>query len=205
MKVIKRKDPRILTAFKDLLTPPVIIRVNRFTETAATEFHNSIEEAHNTGQPVIPVIVDSYGGEVYSLLSMISEIDNSTLPVVTIGMGKCMSCGSILVAYGTPGMRYIAEDTTVMVHDVSMGSRGKVEDLKASVKEGERLRNLIMRKMALRCGHKDKDHFIKIMESKRNVDWYLSARDAKKHKVVDHIGVPNLEVDVSVNIQLVIP
>ena len=203
MKIIKRKDPRILAPFKDLVLLPVIIRVNKFTEAAATDFHNSFEDAHNTGQPVVPVIVDSYGGEIYSLLSMISEIENSTLPVVTIGMGKCMSCGSILVAYGSPGMRYIAEDTTVMIHDVSLGSRGKVEDVKASIKEGERLKSLIFSKMAVRCGHKDKDYFIKIMESKRNVDWYLSARDSKKHKVVDHIGVPNLEIDVSVNVELV--
>ena len=45
---------------------PVIIRVRNFNEAAAKTFTEQMAKAHNTGQPVIPVIIDSYGGAVYS-------------------------------------------------------------------------------------------------------------------------------------------
>ena len=72
---------------------PVIIRVNKFDEDAASEFAAKIGLAHNTGQKIIPVVIDSYGGQVYSLMSMIAAIKASELPVATIVEGKAMSCG----------------------------------------------------------------------------------------------------------------
>ena len=68
----------------ELRKNPVIIRVNKFDEDAAKKFAQEMAQAHNTGQKVIPVVIDSYGGQVYSLMSMISAIRHSTLPVATI-------------------------------------------------------------------------------------------------------------------------
>ena len=48
---------------------PVIVRVNKFDEDAAKKFDQEIARAHNTGQKVVPVVIDSYGGQVYSLMS----------------------------------------------------------------------------------------------------------------------------------------
>ena len=63
---------------------PVIIRVNKFDEESAKDFASQMSLAHNTGQSVIPVVIDSYGGQVYALMSMISAIKASELPVATI-------------------------------------------------------------------------------------------------------------------------
>ena len=101
---------------------PVIIRVNKFNEESAKDFATKIAMAHNTGQQVIPVVIDSYGGQVYSLMSMISAIKNSDLPVATIIEGKAMSCGAILFSFGEEGMRYMDPYATVMIHDVSSGA-----------------------------------------------------------------------------------
>ena len=43
---------------------PVAIHVNEFTEKSAKEFGQKMVLAHNTGQPVIPITIDSYGGQV---------------------------------------------------------------------------------------------------------------------------------------------
>ena len=106
---------------------PVVIRVNKFDEKAAQEFSKDVARAQNTGQPVLPVIIDSYGGQVYSLMSMISDIEHSRIPVATIVQGKAMSCGAILFSFGVDGMRYMDPDATVMIHDVSSmgGERSK--------------------------------------------------------------------------------
>ncbi len=58
----------------ELTYNPVIINVNKFDEESAKDFRDKMSMAHNTGQKVIPVVIDSYGGQVYSLMSMIASI-----------------------------------------------------------------------------------------------------------------------------------
>ena len=38
---------------------PVIVRVNKFDEEAAKKFDLDVARAHNSGQKVIPVVIDS--------------------------------------------------------------------------------------------------------------------------------------------------
>ena len=123
----------------ELQKSPVIIRVNKFTEDSVKDFQSKVALAHNTGQKVIPIIIDSYGGQVYSLLAMISAIKHSDLPVATIVEGKAMSCGALLFSFGEEGMRFMDPDATVMIHDVSSMGWGKVEEIKADAKEVDRL------------------------------------------------------------------
>ena len=106
---------------------PVIVVVNKFDEQAADEFRNKFSIAQSTGQNVIPVVIDSYGGQVYSLMSMISTIRSSKIPVATIAEGKAMSCGAVLLSFGQEGMRFMDPDATVMIHDVASGQHGKNE------------------------------------------------------------------------------
>ena len=183
----------------ELRFPPVIVRVNKFNEEAAEQFSADMSAAQNTGQPVIPVVIDSYGGQVYSLLAMISEIKNSSIPVATIVEGKAMSCGAVLFTFGTEGYRFMASDATLMIHDVSSGGRGKVEELKADVAEASRLDNKIYTMMSQNCGKKD-DYFKKIVHKKGHADWFLDAEECKKHKICNHVRIPKLVAEASVEI-----
>ena len=144
----------------ELRKNPVIIRVNKFDEDAARKFDQEIAQAHNTGQSVIPVVIDSYGGQVYSLMSMISAIKHAELPVATIVEGKAMSCGAILFSFGEQGRRYMDPDATIMIHDVSSMDMGKVEELKAGAAEADRLNNIVYKMMA----HENQNHHTSLQE-----------------------------------------
>ena len=185
----------------ELKKNPVIIRVNDFNEDAAKKFQAEIAAAHNTGQDVIPVVIDSYGGEVYSLMAMISAIKNSELKVATIVEGKAMSCGAILFSFGEEGLRFCDPDATIMIHDVSSMSWGKIEELKASTKEAERLNERVYTMMARNCGKKD-DYFKKIVDKKKHADWFLDAEEAKEHGLANQLRVPKITIDISVEIEL---
>lgn len=59
----------VITNFSPLLKEPklidnlpVVIRVRKFDEVAAKEFSSLVSKAQNSGQPVLPIIIDSYGG-----------------------------------------------------------------------------------------------------------------------------------------------
>lgn len=185
----------------ELRQNPVIITVNEFTEESAQKFHNEMCAAHNSGQKVIPVEIDSYGGQVYSLMSMIGAIKSSRLPVATIVQGKAMSCGAILASFGSEGLRFMDKDATLMIHDVSSYAFGKIEELKADAREAERLNDKVYTMMARNCGKPD-DYFTKIIHDKGHADWFLDAEEAKEHKLIDQIRMPELIIKVSVDIDL---
>jgi len=180
----------------------VIVTVNEFTEEAVQKFQESMNAAQNSGQKVIPIEIDSYGGDVYALLSMISIIKNSKTPVATVIQGKAMSCGAILASFGAKGKRYMDEDATIMIHDISGGSFGKIEDLKSATREAERLQYNVYKMMAKNCG-KPEDYFIKIIHDKGRADWYLDADEAIMHNIVDHVGIPTLGIKIDVNIDFI--
>ena len=183
----------------ELRKPPVIVRVNKFTEDSAKKFHQEMALAHSSGQKIIPVVIDSYGGQVYSLMSMISAIDAAELPVATIVEGKAMSCGAVLLTFGEQGMRFADPNATVMIHDVSSGGWGKIEELKADVAEADRLDQKIFTMMARNCGKKD-DYFKKKVFNKKHADWFMDAQEAKRHGLVNHLRVPKLSIKVDVDI-----
>lgn len=204
MKNIVCIDPKIKIRgkdFKEILDEPVIIRVTDFDEEEAEIFSKKMNDAHNTGQPIIPIVIDSYGGIAHSLLSMISDIQNSKLPVATIVIGKAMSCGAILLSCGTEGYRFADPQSVIMIHDVSNWFGGKHEEIKASAREIDRLQHQVFNLMARNCGH-PKDYFSKILHDKSHAEWYLTPKEAKKHNLINEIRVPEFNTKISVEITL---
>ena len=185
----------------ELRVDPVIIRVNKFDEDSAKEFTELMSRAQNTGQTVIPVVIDSYGGQVYALMTMISAIKASRIPVATIVEGKAMSCGALLFSFGAEGKRYMDPDATLMIHDVSSFAMGKVEDIKADAKEVDRLNRKVYEMMARNCG-KPSDYFLKLVHERGHADWYLDAQEAKSHNVANELRVPTLTCKVDLNYTL---
>ena len=183
----------------ELRKNPVIVRVNKFDEKSAKEFQEQIALAHNTGQQIIPVIIDSYGGQVYSLMAMISTIKHAEISVATVVEGKAMSCGAILFSFGEEGLRFMDPDATIMIHDVSSMEIGKVEEIKASAEETERLNQKVYTMMARNCGKKD-DYFLKLVHKKGHADWFLDATEAKRHGMANQLRVPKFNINISVDI-----
>jgi len=185
----------------ELRKTPIIIRVNKFDEDSAKEFIYQMGLAHNTGQPIIPIVIDSYGGQVYSLMAMISAIKQSELPVATIVEGKAMSCGAILFSFGEEGMRYMDKDATIMIHDVSSGALGKVEELKSSAEEANRLNEKVYQMMARNTGHPDKFYWDMVQEKGR-ADWFIEAEEAKRLNLANHLRLPKLSMEVKVEMEI---
>jgi ATP-dependent Clp protease, protease subunit len=199
MNIMKYFSP-LLKEPKFIDDLPITIRVRKFDEPSAKEFSNLMNKAQNSGQPVVPVIIDSYGGQVYSLMSMISDIKHSKIPVATIVQGKAMSCGAILFSFGAEGYRYMDPDATLMIHDVSSMEIGKVEEIKASAEETERLNQKIYSMMAENCGH-HKDYFLNIVHEKSHADWFLDADECKKYNLANHLHIPELKIRATVDFE----
>lgn len=195
MNIITRVSPLVKEC--ELRAGPVVIRINKFDEDAAKEFNQQMSMAQSTGQSVIPVIIDSYGGEVYALMSMIDAIKASRVPVATVVEGKAMSCGAVLLTCGAAGMRYASPNSTIMIHEVASGNRGKVEEIKADAKETDRLNEKILKIMADNIG-KDESFFLDEIHNKKHADWYLEPEEAKDLGIVNYVKVPEMMLSVDV-------
>lgn len=194
-------DPKLkVKKLDELIDLPIVVLVNKFDEPSAHAFRDHFTRAVNTGQKIIPIVIDSFGGQVYSLMSMIATIANSPVPVATIVTGKAMSCGAILATCGTEGHRYMDPFGTFLIHDVSSGSIGKVEEIKADAKEVERLNNITYTMMARNVG-KPEDYFLKLVhDHKGHADWFLSADEAKSHNLVNHLRTPSFKVKITTDV-----
>ena len=189
-----------LRKIEDLCDLPVVVYVNKFNEESAKQFLTDMMRAEQNRQPVIPIVIDSYGGQVDALLSMVDCIRRSRKQVATIVMGKAMSCGALLFSCGHEGLRFMAPSSRLMIHDVSSFTLGKVEDVKTDANELERLNQHVYRMMARNCGQHE-TYFLDLVHDKGHVDWYLTAEDAVSHKLANHIRVPEFKVKVALDVQ----
>jgi ATP-dependent Clp protease protease subunit len=175
------------------------VYVNEFSEEAVKIFLEDITKANNTSQPIIPIYIDSYGGDVYALMAMIDIIESSDKPCATICVGKAMSCGAVLLACGEKGHRYISKNATIMIHDVSSFSEGKSEEIKSDAAETERLQKQFYKMLDTKCERKD-GYFDKLVFNKGRSNLYLDAEQCVKHGLVDEIKIPKFTVEIVHNI-----
>jgi ATP-dependent Clp endopeptidase proteolytic subunit ClpP len=201
MRYTVNVDPRIqIKDIENSCQMPTYVRFGgNFTEDSAVKFCEELQQAEDrcikSGQEVLPIVIDSYGGDVYALFSMIDMVQACKVKIATVVEGKAMSCGAVLFTCGAEGYRFIAPNATVMIHEVSSHHFGKNEEIKSSAVETDRLNSKIMKLMARNCGKKE-NYFEDLVHEKRHADWYLDANECIYHNLANHIAIPRFTVDI---------
>jgi len=90
--------------------------------------------------------------------------------------------GSILLGAGTKGKRYTLKFSRVMLHQVSTGASGNIQDIRISLKEGEKYNDLLF---GLLGDYTNKDPK-QVMEDAQR-DLWLSADEAVAYGIVDSV------------------
>ncbi len=166
------------------------IYVTNFDEKSLTDFYAKfIEIDTDPNIKVIPIVISSYGGQVFSLLGMLDIMKSTKKPVATIVLGKAMSCGAVLLSAGTPGYRYSGEHASILIHEVSSAEWGKSTDIQNGAAQTKKLNTKLMEILAVNAGQKP-DFFTKMSKSRQNVDLYFSSAEAKKLGLVDFVSIP---------------
>jgi ATP-dependent Clp protease protease subunit len=92
----------------------------------------------------ITFYLSTYGGsadEMFSIYDMMT-ITKTKCEVETIGLGKIMSAGTLLLAAGTKGKRKIGRHCRVMIHAVAAGSAGELHDIENEIKSIKHIQEL---------------------------------------------------------------
>jgi ATP-dependent Clp protease protease subunit len=126
--------------------------------------------------------INSPGGSVYDALAIYDTMQYVTNDVQTVGIGVQASAAAFLLSSGTKGKRFALPHSTVMIHQPSSGTRGKVTDQEIDLRESLRIKRLLEEIMARNTGQKP----AKIHDDMERDKW-LTAEEAKKYGIVDSI------------------
>ena len=130
----------------------------------------------------IKMHVDSPGGSVKSGLSMVDVMNYISSDVITVNTGMAASMGSILLGNGQKGKRFSLPNSKVMLHQVSAGAQGHVEDMKISLEQAVKYNDTLFTMLGEYCG-KTKAQVVKDC----NRDNWLDADEALKYGIIDGI------------------
>ena len=126
--------------------------------------------------------INSPGGSVYDALAVYDTMQFITNDVQTVGIGVQASAAAFLLSSGTKGKRQVLPHSTVMIHQPSSGTRGKVTDQEIDLRESLRIKKLLEEIMARNTGQKpDKIH----IDMER--DKWLTADEALEYGIIDKI------------------
>jgi ATP-dependent Clp protease protease subunit len=186
---------------------PQVIEVNEFDDKSVRAFEKSMAAAMQTEQEIIPIVIDSYGGECYALFRMLDLIkvaQQRGFTVATIATGKAMSCGADLLAAGSPGFRYATPEATIMIHEISGLTFGKQSENEREVAqmaiEGARL----YAHLDAACDQSPGYWEARIHEN-HHANLYLSPADALEAGLISGIGLPTFKICAKLEFEWIKP
>jgi ATP-dependent Clp protease, protease subunit len=139
-------------------------------------------------QPYDPITfyISTYGGsadEMFSIYDMMG-VTKSKCEIHTIGLGKVMSAGTLILAAGTKGKRKVGRHCRIMIHAVAAGSSGELHNIENEVKSIKHIQELYINALS-RETHMTKRTIQKLLDRKVNV--YLTAEEAVEYGIADEI------------------
>lgn len=126
--------------------------------------------------------INSPGGSVYDALAIYDTMHYITNDIQTVGIGVQASAAAFLLSSGTKGKRLLLPNATVMIHQPSSGTRGKVTDQEIDLRESLRIKKLLQEIMARNTGQK----LARIHEDMERDRW-MTAAEAKAYGLVDKV------------------
>ena len=145
------------------------------------------EEGDVEEKKPIKFYLSTYGGnadDMFALYDMMNYVKAKGYPIQTIGLGKVMSAGVLLLSSGSPGQRKIGQHCRIMIHSCNAGNMGDVYDLQNEMEAihdlQEKYSNALVENTSL-----TKRQLKKLLERKVNI--YLTADEAIEYGIADEI------------------
>jgi ATP-dependent Clp protease protease subunit len=130
----------------------------------------------------ITMHINSPGGSVLHGLGIVDVMRYIKSDVCTINTGIAASMGSVLLSSGTKGKRSSLNFSKVMIHQVSSGTQGHIEDNRISQMESEKYNYILFKILAENSGKS----FEEVLESARRDHW-LNSQEALNFGFIDEI------------------
>jgi ATP-dependent Clp protease protease subunit len=146
-----------------------------------------LEEGEEQPETDIRMFISTFGGdavEMFGIYDMMRVVKSDDVDIRTIGTGKVMSAGVLLMAAGTKGKRRITKHCRVMLHQVSAGTFGTLNNMETELEEVKVIQDMYIQAIADNSNLSVKQ-IKKLFKTHANV--YLSAEEAVEYGLADTI------------------
>ena len=130
----------------------------------------------------ITMLISSPGGSVLSGLSIVDTMNYIKPDVATINLCMAASMGSVLLSSGAKGKRSSLISSRVMLHHVSSGTQGTVDDQRITLMESEKYNFLLFKILSKNCGKT----FEQVHDDSMRDRWFNSS-EALEYGLIDEI------------------
>tara|TARA_R110002110_G_scaffold204564_2_gene415981 strand:+ start:32 stop:676 length:645 start_codon:yes stop_codon:yes gene_type:complete len=134
----------------------------------------------------IKLYISTYGGSAHEMFGIYDIMNwcKQFCDIQTIGMGKVMSAGTLVLAAGTPGKRRLGKNCQVMIHSVNGGSIGELHNLENEMEQMKNLQDMYIQGLSNETSM-TKRQILSLINRKVNV--YLSAEEAIEKGLADEV------------------
>jgi len=130
----------------------------------------------------ITMHISTPGGGVISGLGIVDLMNYIKSDVKTVNLGLCASMGSVLLSSGTKGKRTSLISARTMLHHVSSGTQGVIDDQRVSLMESEKYNYLLFKILA-----ENTNNSFKKIHDDSNRDKWFNSDEALKYGLIDEI------------------
>jgi ATP-dependent Clp protease protease subunit len=182
--ILEEREMRVtqMDIFSRLMMDRIIWLAGPVNDRMSTVVQAQLMFLDNLETKDITLHVDSPGGSVKSGLSIVDVMDYVSSDIVTINTGMAASMGSILLGAGTKGKRHSLRFSKVMLHQVSTGASGNLQDIRISIAEGEKYNEILF---GLLGKYTDKKPTQVLKDASR--DLWLTSDEALKYGIIDNV------------------
>jgi ATP-dependent Clp protease, protease subunit len=170
-----------------------IMFVGEVTEEKAAELISAIivlaqtkEDEENERADDIKIYVNTYGGSADEMFAIYDTMNwcKQFCDIQTIGLGKVMSAGTLILAAGTKGKRFISPHCRVMIHSVNGGHIGELHNLKNELEQMADLQDKYIQSLSSET-NMTKRQIESLINKKINI--YLNAEETVEKGLADEV------------------
>tara|TARA_B100000282_G_C31728845_1_gene489882 strand:- start:980 stop:1669 length:690 start_codon:yes stop_codon:yes gene_type:complete len=181
-----KDDIRTINCYGDITertAGDVVQAMLYFNHTRTESVQGADGKVHEVTRP-FKLYISTHGGVVSDMFSILDVMDSikEDCHIETIGIGKVMSAGVLILANGSKGKRKIGKNCRVMLHSVISGHHGSFPNIENEMRETKELQEMYFDFLCSRTKLTRKK-IKKLLLN--NVDVYLSAEEAIKYGIAD--------------------
>lgn len=191
------REERVFDIYSRLLKDRIIFLLGQVNDASANlivaqmlylQFEDPKADIH--------LYINSPGGSVTAGMSIYDTMQYVNCDVATYCIGQAASMGSVLLAAGAKGKRFVLPNSRVMIHQVLGGAQGTTTEILIQTKELLRIKKSMNEILLKHTGHS-----LEKIEQDTDRDKFMTAREAVEYNIVDQVleRLPDHPVTAPVN------
>ena len=139
-----------------------------------------------SGPEPVELVLSTWGGSAADMFAVYDtmRLVGNHMEIETLGLGKVMSAGVLLLAAGSKGKRRVGRHCRIMLHSVVSGHSGELYNLENELEEAQHTQTSYIK--ALACETDMTEKYIKKLLGKK-INVYLTAEEAVELGIADEV------------------